>query len=184
MSGDIKQLKVDCETSIEHLKAEFGKMRSGRASSGLLEGLTVEYYGAQVPLIQLGMINAPEPRLITIQVYDSGAIQAVEKAILQSDLGLNPSRDGSLIRINIPALTEERRKELTKKISKIGEETKVALRNHRRDRIDSLKKQVKSKDVSEDDLHRGQEEIQKVIDNYVKLIDEVVTQKEQEVLEV
>ena len=184
MTVDIQQLKAACETSLEHLKTEFAKMRGGRANSGLLEGLVVEYYGAQVPLIQLGMVNAPEPRLITIQVYDSGAIQAVEKAIMQSDLGLNPSREGALIRIAIPALTEERRKELTKRISKIGEETKVALRNHRRDKIDLLKKLVKSKEISEDDMHRGQDEIQKIIDGYVKVIDDVVAQKGQEVLEV
>jgi ribosome recycling factor len=184
MSVNLKELRASCSSSIEHLKAEFGKMRSGRASTGLLEGVHVDYYGSQVPLIQMGLVNAPEPRLITVQVYDASAVEAVEKAIMQADLGLNPSREGALLRIVIPALTEERRKDLTKRIHKLGEETKVALRNHRRDCIDGLKKREKAKEISEDDLRRGQEEVQKIIDEHVKLVDDVVAKKEKELLEV
>lgn len=179
-----KDLESKCKGTIEHFKKELGKMRTGRASSGLLEGITVEYYGSQVPLIQLGMINTPEPRLITIQVFDGSAVDAVEKAIKQSELGLNPSRDGSLIRLNIPPLNEERRKELIKKLHKVGEENRVTVRGHRRDAIDVLKKQEKAKEISEDDVRRGQDEIQKITDRYIAEVDAALQAKEKEMLEV
>lgn len=179
-----KDLENKCKGTMDHFKKELGRMRTGRASSGLLEGITVEYYGSQVPLIQLGMINTPEPRLITIQVFDGGAVDAVEKAIKQSDLGLNPSRDGSLIRLNIPPLNEERRKELIKKLHKAAEENRVTMRGHRRDAIDMLKKQEKSKEISEDDVRRGQDEIQKITDRYIAEIDVALQSKEKEMLEV
>ena len=156
-------------------------MRGGRASSQMLEGIMVDYYGSQTPIRQLGMINTPEPRLITIQVYDGGAVDGVEKAIRQADLGLNPARDGNLIRVNIPALTEERRKELIKKLHKMGEETKVAIRNHRRDSIDEIKK---DKSISEDESRRLQEDIQKVVDAAGKDADAVIAAKEKEMLAV
>lgn len=182
--SQFKELKTKSDATIEHFRKELGRMRTGRASTGLLEGLTVDYYGSQVPLMQLGLISTPEARLVTVQVYDSGAVESVDKAIRQSDLGLNPSIEGNLLRINIPALTEERRKDLVKSLHKLAEESKIALRNHRRDMIDILKKQEKAKEISNDDLHRGQDDIQKITDQYIKDIEELLEQKEKEMMEV
>jgi ribosome recycling factor len=184
MSADIKKLENDCKQSIEHLKKEMTRLRTGRAHSSLVEGIMVDYYGSMAPIQQLGLVNTPEPRLITIQVYDVNAVENVDKAIRQADLGLNPSRDGNLIRIAIASLTEDRRKELVKKLSKLAEETKVGIRNHRRDAIDLLKNREKKKEISADDLRRGQDEIQKVTDKYTAEVDSVVALKEKEILEV
>lgn len=184
MSGKFGDLEGKCKKTIEHYKKDLGRVRTGRASTSLLEGIQVDYYGSMVPIIQVGMINAPEPRLITVQVYDNKAVEAVEKAIQQSELGLNPARDGNIIRIAIPALTEDRRKELIKKLHKMAEETKVALRNHRRDSIDLLKKQEKGKEISADDLRRGQDEIQKITDKHIAEIDTLLAGKEKELMEV
>lgn len=184
MSQRYSDLEEKCKKSVEHFKSELGRMRSGRATTGLLEGITVDYYGSQVPLIQMGLINAPEPRMLTVQVYDASAVDSVEKSIRQSELGLNPSRDGNLIRISIPSLTEERRKDLVRSLKNVAEDARVTLRNHRRDAIDTLKKQEKEKEISEDDLRRGQEEIQKILDKYVAQIDELLKSKEQEMMEV
>jgi len=178
------ELKQKCEKTIEALKRDLARLRTGRASTGLLEGVTVEYYGAQTPLVQMGMISAPEPKLITVQVYDASAVEAVEKAIRQADLGLNPARDGNLIRINIPALTEDRRKDLIRKLSKMGEESKISIRNHRRDSIDSLKQEQKAGDISEDELRKNQDEVQKVTDRFTGEIDELLAVKEKELMEV
>ena len=184
MGSHFPELETKCKKTIEHLKHDLSRMRTGRASTALFEGIVVDYYGSQVPLQQLALLNAPEPRLVTIQAYDPGAVPSIEKAILASDLGLTPARDGNLIRINIPALTEERRKELIKKLHKMGEDTRVALRNNRRDAIEALKKREKAKEISEDDLRRGQEEIQKVADHYSKDVDSVLAAKEKEMMEV
>ncbi len=184
MSAQFQNLKAECEKTVQHFKRDLGRLRTGRANSSLLEGVMVDYYGTQTPLIQLGMINAPEPRLITVQVYDRGAVEAVEKAIQQADLGLNPSRDGSLIRIAIPSLTEDRRKELIKKLHKMAEDTKVSLRNHRRDELDALKKQEKDKQISSDDLRRSTEEVQKIIDKHSSEVDQILSAKEKEMMEV
>ena len=184
MSDVMKTLKDECDKTIEHFKKEMGRMRTGRANTALLEGINVDYYGSSVPLTQLGLVNAPEPRLVTVQVYDQGAVESVEKAILQSDLGLNPARDGNLIRINIPALTEERRKDLIKKLHKEAEDTRISLRNHRRDANDIYKKKVKDKEMSEDDSRRGQDEVQKVTDTYSKQVDSLLQAKESEMMEV
>ncbi len=184
MRPELEALETKCKKSIEHFKRDIGRLRTGRASASLLDGLMVDYYGSQTPLIQLGMIAVPESRIITIQVYDPGAVDAVEKAIQQSELGLNPGRDGNLIRIVIPALTEERRKDLIKKLGKMGEETKVTVRNHRREAIDGLKAQEKDKKISEDDSRRLQDEIQKITDRYNKEIDTIVAVKEKEMMEV
>jgi ribosome recycling factor len=144
----------------------------------------VEYYGSNVSLQQLGMVSAPEPRMLTIQVYDGGAVESIEKAIQQSDLGLNPSREGSLIRVVIPALNEERRKDLIKKVNKMAEETRVALRNLRRDEVEGVKKKVKSKEMSEDDSRRAQEEIQKIVDKFIVDVDSAAAAKEKEMMDV
>lgn len=184
MSDQYGQLQGDCAKTVEHFKRDLGKMRTGRAQTGLVENLLVDYYGASVPLIQLGMINTPEPRLLTIQVYDANAVASIEKAIMQSDLGLNPSRDGNIIRLLIPALTDERRRDLVKKLHKVAEEARISIRNHRRDAIDLLKKQEKEKDITEDELHRGQAEIQKITDKYISEVDSLLGVKEKEMLEV
>lgn len=184
MSNEVKELEQKCKKTVDHLKVEYGKLRTGRASSSLLEGLKVDYYGSMVPLMQLGTINVPEPRLIAIQAYDASSVEAIEKAIQQADLGLNPSRDGSTVRIMIPPLTEDRRKDLTKKVHKMGEETKVTLRNHRRDTLEVLKKKEKSKEISADELKRAEAEVQKVTDKSTKDVDTHVQVKEKEILEV
>jgi len=184
MSGQFEAYKQHCAKTIEHYKKDVARMRTGRASPALLEGLTVEYYGSHVPLQQLGMVSAPEPRLITIQVYDAGAVEAIDKAIQQSELGLNPARDGSLIRVVIPALNEERRRDLIKKMHKMAEETKIALRNLRRDEVEAVKKKVKAKEMSEDDSRRAQDEIQKIIDKFIVDVDGVTAAKEKEMMEV
>lgn len=172
------------QKAIEHFKSEVGKLRGGRASTTMLETIQVNYYGAQVPLIQVGMIAAPEPRLLTVQVYDANAVDAVEKAIQQADLGLNPSREGSLVRIMVPALSEERRKDLIKTLHRMAEEAKVSVRNCRRDALDVVKKEKEKNSLAEDDVKRLQDEIQKITDKYVKLVDENLTQKEKEMLSV
>lgn len=184
MAGKFGDLEQKCKKTVEHFRKELQRLRTGRASTSLLEGITVDYYGSSVPLIQLGMVNAPEPRLLTIQVYDTSACEAIEKSIKASDLGLNPSRDGTLLRIPIPALTEERRKDLVKKTHKMAEEVKVIVRNHRRETLDTLKKQEKEKAVSADDVRRGSDEIQKITDKATAEIDQAVTQKEKEIMEV
>jgi len=184
MSNPQAELKQKCEKTIDALKRDLSRVRTGRASTGLLEGVTVEYYGAQTPLVQLGLVSTPEPKLITVQVYDATAVEAVEKAIRNADLGLNPSRDGNLVRINIPALTEDRRKELIKKLSKTGEESKISVRNHRRDSIDSLKQEQKDGNLSEDELRKSQDEIQKITDTFTSEIDELLSVKEKELMEV
>jgi ribosome recycling factor len=184
MSAQFDNYKAQCARTLEHYKKELSRLRSGRATPSLLEGLMVQYYGSQVSLQQLGMVSAPEPRMLTIQVYDAGAVESIEKAIQQSELGLNPSRDGSLIRVIIPALNEERRKDLIKKVHKMAEETRVALRNLRRDEVEGVKKKVKSKEMSEDDSRRAQEEIQKIVDKFIADVDAAAAGKEKEMMEV
>ena len=183
-SNETKELEQRCAKTIEHLKKELSHIRTGRASTGILEEIKVDYYGSSCHLNQLGLIQTPEPRLITIQVYDKGAVESVEKAILASNLGLNPSRDGNVVRLSIPPLTEERRKDLVKALHKTGEETKVIIRNSRRDSIDVLKKAEKNKGITEDELHKLQEEVQKITDKYVAEIDKVLGVKEKEIMEV
>jgi ribosome recycling factor len=184
MSGKFDDYKAQCAKALDHFKKELGRLRSGRATPALLESVQVEYYGSKVPLQQLGMVAAPEPRMLTIQVYDASAVEAVEKAIHQSELGLNPSREGSLVRVVIPALNEERRKDLIKKVGKMAEETKVSLRNLRRDEVEGVKKQVKNKEMSEDDSRRAQDEIQKILDKVIADVDVAAAAKEKELMEV
>ncbi len=178
------ELESKCKKTLEHFKLELGRVRSGRASSAMFEGIQVEYYGSRVPLQQLGLVNTPEARLVTIQVYDPSAAEAVDKAIQQSNLGFNPSREGNLIRIVIPPLTEERRKEQIKRLHKMSEDTKVALRNNRREAIDEIKAAEKAKDLSEDDSRRRHEEAQKITDKYSKDVDTALAAKEKEMMEV
>lgn len=184
MKDVITRTRQGMEKSIDALKKDFTKVRTGRASVSLLDDVRIDYYGTPTPLSQVGTLAVPEPRLITITPWEKKLIPDIEKAILKSDLGLNPSSDGVLVRIVIPPLTEERRKEMCKVLKRLGEECKIALRNIRRDGNDGLKKLEKDKEISEDELKRGEKEIQELTDQYVKKVDETVAAKEKEVMEV
>ena len=170
--------------AVEHTHTEFNSVRTGRASAALLDRINVEYYGTPTPLRQLATINVPEPRLLTIQPFDPSSIKAIEKAIMESDLGLTPSNDGKLIRLPIPQLTEERRKELVKVVRHMAEEGKVAVRNVRRDAIHHLKELVDNGEVGSDEEHRAEERVQKLTDQHVTEIDELLKRKEAEIMEV
>lgn len=172
------------DKTIEALKHEFASIRTGRASTALLDKVMVDYYGTPSPINQVANVTAPEPRLILVKPWEKSMIGPIEKAVLQSDLGLNPSNDGETIRLAIPQLTEERRKELVKVVSKKAEEAKVAVRNIRRDANDALKKEEKAKTITEDDAKQGQEKIKKLTDKKIKAIDDLKDKKEKDVLEV
>ena len=169
--------------SIAALKSELKRIRTGRASSSLLDGIKVNYYGTPTPISQMATVAIPESRMITIQPWDATAIKEIEKAILKSDLGLTPSNDGKLVRIAIPPLTEQRRKELVKVVHKTSEEYKVAVRNIRRDSNELIKGFKKDGDISEDDAFKAQDEIQKITDEHIKQIDDIYKAKEKEILE-
>lgn len=170
--------------AIAALENDFASIRAGRANPAILDKITVEYYGAATPLAQVGTISVPEARTLLIQPWDVSVLKEIEKAILASDIGINPNNDGKVIRLNFPPLTEERRKELNKSVSKRGEEAKVAVRNIRRDSIEQFKKQKKANEITEDDLKDMEEQIQKMTDKFVKQIDGIIAEKEKEILEV
>ncbi|RJP80941.1 MAG: ribosome recycling factor [Candidatus Zixiibacteriota bacterium] len=178
----------DAETrmkkSVEAFRHELVKIRTGKASTALLDGIRVDYYGTQVPLNQVASLSTPEPRLIIIQPWDKGMIGKIEKEILKSDLGLNPVNDGTFIRLAVPMLTEERRKDLVKLVRKYAEESRVAIRNIRRDTNEHLKREEKDSNISEDDLKKLQTRTQELTDKYIKNIDEVLDKKEKEIMEV
>ncbi|MDY6848367.1 MAG: ribosome recycling factor [Geoalkalibacter sp.] len=180
----LKKTRSGMEKAIDALKKDFSKVRTGRASTALLDEVRVDYYGTPTPLNQVGSLTVPEPRMIMIQPWEKNLLPEIEKAILKSDLGLNPSSDGQLIRIAIPPLTEERRKEMVKLVKRMGEEARIAIRNVRRDSNDALKKMEKGKEISEDELKRGEKDIQDLTDQYVKKVDELISSKETEVMEV
>ena len=184
MSADLKELKRRMDGAIEALKREFGGLRTGRASTGLLEPIVVDAYGAQMPISQVGTIGVPEPRMLSVQVWDRQLVSAVDKAIRESDLGLNPVIDGQLLRIPIPPLTEERRQELTKVAARYAEQARVAVRNVRRDGMESLKKMEKDGEISQDEHHARADDIQKITDEHVKLIDDLLSQKDSEIMQV
>ena len=169
--------------SIDALENELKRVRTGRASLNILDGIRVDYYGTQTPLNQMASLSVPESRLIVIQPWDATVIKDIEKALLKSDLGLTPSSDGKLIRLAIPPLTEERRKELVKVIGKMCEDYKVAVRNIRRDSNEFLKMAKKEGDISEDDLFKGQDKVQEITDEFVKRIDAIFKEKETEILD-
>jgi len=169
--------------SIDALKNELKRVRTGRASLTILDGIRVEYYGTPTPLNQMASLSVPESRLITIQPWDVTAVKEVEKAILKSDLGLTPSSDGKVIRISIPPLTEERRKELVKVVHKMSEDYKVAVRNIRRDSNELLKVLKKDGEISEDSAFNAQDRVQKITEEFIKRIDEIIKEKEKEILE-
>ena len=185
MEKELKRKAVEkMDHSIEALKKEFASVRTGRASLALLDGIKVDYYGTPTPLQQVASLSVPESSQIAIQPWDQKIISDIEKAIMKSDLGLTPSNDGKVIRINIPLLTEERRKQLVKVVRKNSEDAKIALRNIRRDVNDEIKKLEKEKHLSEDDTKKSLDEIQKFTDSYVKKIDEILVHKEKEIMEV
>ncbi len=181
---DLSDLQRRMDGAIDALHREFAGLRTGRASASLLEPITVEAYGAAMPLNQVGSISVPEPRMISVQVWDRGLVGAVEKAIRNSGLGLNPMNDGQLVRVPIPALSEERRVELTRIAGKYAEQARVAVRNVRRDGMDTLKRMEKDSEISEDEHHMWGEEVQSMTDEHVKKIDEFLAQKEEEILQV
>jgi len=180
----IEQLKEKMASSIEALKRDLVKIRTGRATLSLLDGIKVNAYGSQMTLDQVSALTIPESNMIAIKPWDPQVLPAIEKAILASDLGLTPSSDGNVVRLTIPPLTEDRRKELVKQVKKLGEEHKVAVRNVRRDANESLKKLKKDKEISEDDMFRLQDESQKSTDSFITQIDEIVSGKEKEVMAV
>ena len=183
-----KELLADAKhrmhKAVEAVKNEFNTVRSGRASVGLLDRIHVDYYGASTPLKQMANIATPEPRLLTVQPFDKTAMKSIEKAIMESDLGLNPSSDGVVIRLPIPALTEERRRDLVKLVHRLAEDGRVAVRNVRRDCMKDLKELVHEGEVGEDAERRAEEQVQKLTDQSVKEIDALLAKKEEEILEV
>ncbi len=180
----LQQEETRMDKTIEALKHEFASVRTGRASAALLDKVMVDYYGTPTPVNQVANISVPEPRLILIAPWDKSMMGAIEKALLTSDLGLNPNNDGTTIRLAIPQLTEERRKELVKVVNKKAEDAKIAIRNIRRDANDALKKEEKAKTITEDESKEGQDKIQKLTDKKIKVIDELRDKKEKDVLEV
>jgi ribosome recycling factor len=185
---DMKEIKKDAnhrmKKTVENIQHEFAKIRTGRASAALLDGVKVSYYGNMVPLDQASTVTIPEPRLIAIQPWDRNMIGEIEKAILKSDLGLTPSNDGTFIRVPIPQLNEERRKDLARLVKKFAEEGRIAIRNVRRDANDHLKKMQKNHDISEDELSVILDEVQEVTDKHIKEIDDILEHKEKEIMEV
>lgn len=185
MINDLMQETEDrMKKTLSSLEEDYKSVRTGRASPALVERVLVNYYGVPTPLNQLAAISAPEPQLLVIRPYDAGSIKDIEKGILQADLGFNPANDGRLVRIPIPRLTEERRLELVKVVSRRAEEAKVALRNIRRDALDELKEYENEKLISEDDRKRGQDEAQKLTDKYVEMVDDINKRKESDVMSI
>lgn len=179
----IEAAKANMQKSAEALQRELGGIRAGRANAGLLNRIEVEYYGVMTPLNQMAAITIPEPRVLMVTPYDKSILKDIEAAINMSDLGINPANDGSTIRLVIPQLTGERRQELAKEVGKYEEEAKIATRNVRRDALDKLKKQEKAGEITEDDLHRFEKDIQKVIDDAAKAIEQIARDKEKEITE-
>jgi ribosome recycling factor len=183
-TAEKKDIQRRMEGALEVLSREFNGLRTGRASISLLEPIMVDAYGQQMPMNQVGTIGTPEPRMLTVQVWDKGLVSSVEKAIRESDLGLNPASDGQLVRVPIPALNEERRVEITKIAGKYAEDTRVAVRNVRRNAMDELKKAEKDGDISKDEQHDHDADIQAITDEFIRKVDETLYNKEQEIMQV
>ena len=172
------------EKSINSLKYEYNSIRAGRANAAVLDRISVDYYGSPTPINQMAAISVPEPRVLAIQPWDMSALSLIEKAILASDIGINPSNDGRIIRLVFPALTEERRKQLSKDVAKFAEDAKVAVRQIRRDCIEKIKTMKKNSEITEDDQKRGEDKLQKITDEFVKRIDEIADAKTKEIMEI
>ena len=179
-----KKLEEKMEKTIAVLKDELLTIRAGRANPNMLDRVMVDYYGTMTPLKQMAGVSSPETSTILIQPWDKSAIGSIEKAILSSDLGFNPTNDGNSIRINIPQLTEERRKDLIKLVAKTGEQAKVAIRNERREANEAIKKMEKTSELTEDDSKKAQDEVQKLTDSHIKMIDDMLAKKEKDIMEV
>lgn len=179
----LSELREKMNNSIEALKREFIRLRTGRASTALLDGIKVNCYESQMPIDQVASVSVPESRLITIKPWDQSIIKEIEKSILKSELGLTPMNDGKIIRISIPPLTEERRKELAKLAKKMAEDAKIAVRNHRREANDMFKELKNEKELSEDETYRAQDEVQKITDDFIEKIDKINAEKEKEIIE-
>ena len=180
----VKHMSDQMDKTIEALRKEYQKVRTGRASTSLLDDIRVDYYGTPTPVSGVASLTVPEPRMIVIQPWEKKLLPDIEKAILKSDLGLNPNSDGTAIRLIFPALTEDRRKEMVKTVKKLGEEAKIAIRNLRRDANDTLKKMEKEKLITEDQLKRAEKDVQDATDAYIKKVDEVVVLKDKEIMEI
>jgi ribosome recycling factor len=183
----IQEILSECrekmDKSVSALKKDFMKIRTGRASTALLEGIKVDCYDSQMPLEQVASLSVPESRLIMIKPWDQSIIGEIEKSILKSELGLTPMNDGKLIRISIPPLTEERRKELAKLAKKMAEENKISIRNHRREANEMIKELKNEKEISEDEMYKSQDEVQKITDDFIKKVDAITAEKEKEIIE-
>ncbi len=180
----VEDAKQRMEKSIEAFKHEMAKIRTGKATTALLDGIKVDYYGAMTPLNQVANVSVLDPHTLNVTPWDKGMVEKIDKAILQAELGLNPISDGTNLRIPIPPLTEERRKELVKLVKKFAEDAKIAIRNIRRDAKDHVKRQEKNKEISEDQMHDLEDEIQKLTDEHIKRIDELFAEKEKEIMEI
>ena len=183
MKVDMKPYCQKMDKTLEVLAGDFAAVRAGRASASLLDRISVEYYGQETPINQVGSITSPDPRTLVIEPWDKSLLKLIEKAIQVSDLGINPQNDGRIIRLVFPQLTEERRKELTKQVKKYGEESKVAIRNIRRDAMDTIKAMKKKSEITEDEQKVAEKDLQKVTDDYVKKVDEMAAKKEKELME-
>jgi len=179
----LSELREKMTGTVDALKRDFKRIRTGRASAALLDNIKVDCYDTQMPIEQVASISVPESRLITIQPWDQSIIGEIEKSILKSELGLTPMNDGKIVRISIPPLTEERRKELAKLAKKMGEEGKVSIRNHRREANEMFRELKKEKEISEDELHKYSDRVQEITDEYIRKIDEITAQKEKEIIE-
>ena len=184
MNDKIKEYNDKMQKTIDHLELEFGTIRAGRANPHVLDKVRVDYYGTPTPVQQVGNISIPEPRIIVIQPWEKSLLKEIEKAIQMSDIGINPTNDGQVIRLVFPELTEERRKELVKDVKKKGEADKVAIRNIRRDGNDAFKKLSKAEDISEDEIKQLEDELQKLTDKFIKMVDEMVDAKSKDILTV
>ncbi|MBI3827201.1 MAG: ribosome recycling factor [Candidatus Rokubacteria bacterium] len=182
MQAVLKEMETRMNAAIETLSRELASVRTGRASASLLDGVRVDYYGTPTPLNQVGSVSVPDARTLVIQPWEAGQLKVVEKALVASDIGITPMNDGKVIRLTMPTLTEERRKQLAKTVGKIAEEGRVAVRNVRRDANDKLKAMAKDKKISEDDERRGHTEIQKTTDRFIAKVDDLLKKKEQEIL--
>lgn len=180
----LDDLRKEMEKTLAAFRRDLSRTRTGRASTALLEGIHPEYYGAKTPLLQLATVSAPEPRLIVVQPFDKTALTAIEKAIQQSDLGLHPMSDGKILRIPIPELTEERRRDLVRHLHKVAEEYRISLRAHRHDSLELLKEMLKEKDLTEDDSRRAKDKVEVVTKEYLEKVDKALKAKEEEVLSV
>jgi len=180
----IQDAKERMIKTVDSNKSELGKIRTGRANLSILDSVKVDYYGSMLPISQVANLGVPEPRLIVIQPWEKPMLSVIEKAILKTDIGITPNNDGNVIRLPIPQLTEERRKDLVKVIHQLGEEGKIAIRNIRRDAIDTMKKEEKSGKISEDEQYNGGIDVQKLTDEYCKVIDTLVVSKEKEIMEI